>query len=497
MTLVRLALVGLAALAPTASAQLAMTAWPLYRGDAAHTGRSRARATEETPERYWSFPLTGGSQTGVMVGPHGDLYFGTNEGEVISVDRSGAFRWRYRSQGPIRSAPCLTMDGMLYFGSFDGCVYALKARTGTLEWTYCIDRPVSSSIVVDEEGNLYFGATDNMVRSLDRNGAERWVFDNDSSITAASPTLDGQGHLYVGGYGPNGLVKLNTADGSLVWTLPMIGPPRNTAAIHDNGNIYVGTRTGYFYGVTPDGQVLWSRDLNAEIRTSAAISSNGNVIIATYDGYVYALNPDNGAQVWRTRIGMSVEGSPVVDAANHVFAGGALSPFSALDSDGTLLYTFGTEVTDGVVSIDGDGRLYGGSHGEVAAFGPPRPKIRVHISPQDVSPGETVTVTAVVENPSAASVTVDQRIWISGPDELPFSIVKQNGRILNGGLRDSTVVSAFNVPANVMAGAYRIEGRLIDPNTAWELSHAVERLDLRAGGAQRPSLDIHSTGDEK
>jgi outer membrane protein assembly factor BamB len=432
-----------------------------------------------------------------MVGPHGDLYFGTNEGEVISLDRAGAFRWRYRSQGPIRSAPCLTADGMLYFGSFDGCVYALRARLGVLEWTYCIDRPISSSIVVDDEGNLYFGATDDRVRSLDRDGNERWVFFNGESITAASPTLDGEGHLYVGGYGDNGLVKLNTVDGSVVWTLPMIGPPRNTAALHGNGNIYVGTRSGYFYGVRPDGTVLWSRDLNAEIRTSAAISSNGNVIIATYDGYVYSLNPNNGAVVWRTRIGMSVEGSPVVDVRDHVFAGGSLSPFSALDADGSVLYTFGTEVTDGVVSIDGDGRLYAGSHGEVAAFGPPRPRIRVHITPRDVTPGTSVTVTAVVENPGESDVFVDQRISISGPDELPFPVVKENNRLLTAGMVDSSEVLTFTVPSNVLSGAYRIEGLLVEPETAWALSHNVERLDLRAGASQPQGPGLYSAGGEE
>lgn len=467
----------LAWLTTGAQSELAQTAWPTYRADAAHTGQSRA-LTHPAPEKHWGYRLQSSSQTGVMVGPHGDLYFGTNAGEVISVDRSGVLLWSYRSQGPIRSAPCLTMDNWLYFGSFDGCVYGLQARTGTLRWTYCIDRPVSSPIVVDNQGNLYFGATDNIVRSLDPNGELRWEYLNQGAITAASPSLDGAGNLYIGGYGDNGLLKLNTEDGSLIWNLPMTGAPRNTPAIHPNGNIYVGTRADYFYGVSPEGEELWSRNLGAEIRTSAAVAPNGELIVGTYDGYIYSLDPDNGRPSWRTRVGVSVEGSPVVDAAGTIFAGGSHSPFTALDSSGNILYQFGGQVTDGVVSIDGDGRLYAGSQAEIEAWGSPRPRIRVHAKPRIVHPGEELKLWLVIENNTGEDLSVDQRVWIEGPEEMPVKVQKRNSVLLAEGMQDSSLVAQFNVPGKVVGGAYRVEGRLIEPETGWTLSHFAERFEV-------------------
>ncbi len=485
LLLATLATLALLASPPAArAAQLAGSAWPLYRHDVAHTGRSPA-AADPAPELHWSFPIPGSSQTGVMVGPRGDLYFGTNNGEVVSLTRAGELRWRFATQGPIRSAPCLTQDDRLYFGSFDGCLYALRTRSGLLDWTYCVGEQISSPPVVDRHGRVFFGCTDGYLRCLDPEGELLWAYDVGRSITAGAPTLDSRGSLYTGGYTDEGLLKLRAGDGSLVWSVAAQGAPRNTPALHPNGNIYIGTRGGVFYCVAPWGEILWQVDHGAEIRSSAAISPNGNVIIGTFDGKIHAHDPATGAILWSTRIAVAIEGSPVVDAADRIYAGGTGSSFTALDADGEILYLFGLDVTDGVVSIDGDGRLYAASETRIAAYGARRPRVDIYAEPRQAIPNQTVTISLVIENGAESAWRVDQRTWIAGPDEDPASIERTNDRILGAGSRDSTVVAKIKVPPDGPLGAYRAGARLLEPETGRRLAEAVARFDVVETAAQR------------
>ncbi len=55
------------------------------------------------------------------------VYFGSVDGNVYSVDaRTGTLRWRVRTGGPVTSSPAIA-DGVIYIGSTDRHVYALVA----------------------------------------------------------------------------------------------------------------------------------------------------------------------------------------------------------------------------------------------------------------------------------------------------------------------------------------------------------------------------------
>ncbi len=56
----------------------------------------------------------------------GALYFGSNDRNVYSLDLQGKLRWRYETGDIVPGSPCVR-DGIVYIGSVDGCVYALKA----------------------------------------------------------------------------------------------------------------------------------------------------------------------------------------------------------------------------------------------------------------------------------------------------------------------------------------------------------------------------------
>src|ERR1700749_2028926 len=64
--------------------------------------------------------------------------------------KGGAFnkpKWHFQTHGRIRSTAAL-VDGIVYFGSDDGYLYALKFADGTLVWRLKTDGAVSSSPAV-------------------------------------------------------------------------------------------------------------------------------------------------------------------------------------------------------------------------------------------------------------------------------------------------------------------------------------------------------------
>ena len=375
-------------------------------------------------------------------------------------------------------------DAKLYFGSFDGCFYAIRSRTGQLAWTYCIGAPISSPAVLDESGRIYFGATDGVVRCLETDGTIAWQTDIGGSITAAAPSIDSEGALYIGGYDRAGLTKIDRSTGSILWAFSTIGPPRNTPAIHDNGNIYVGTREGWFYCISPAGEELWAVNVGAEIRTSAAVTYDGTVIVGAFDGMLHAFEPDTGIFKWSTRVGMAIEGSPVVGRNGVTYVGGIYAGFFAVDSDGEILHRLGRSAADGVASIDGDGRVYVGEEGSVAAYGRVRPTVKVHASRHRIGPAQRLWVSVVTHNPSGFPFSVDRRIWEAGPDGVAIGKVSDNALFLVAGARDSlVVVNRIVAPGDVM-GSYYTGARLTDPQTGWLVAEDFASYHLDAGAGK-------------
>ncbi|MDQ1256949.1 MAG: 3 protein, partial [Candidatus Hydrogenedentes bacterium] len=122
------------------------------------------------------------------------VFFGSSaDDQVYCLDAaSGAIRWRFFTEGPVRLAPAIA-DGKVYAGSDDGAVYCLDASSGTLLWKHravedvsipgngrvISSAPVRTGVLVDN-GIAYFFAglfpAQNVFRcALDAaTGAVRW-----------------------------------------------------------------------------------------------------------------------------------------------------------------------------------------------------------------------------------------------------------------------------------------------------------------------------------
>ena len=92
---------------------------------------------------------------------------------VLNVNNVGGLlrRWKYLTGNDVNSSPAV-VNGVVYIGSNDGKVYALKAKTGALLWSYTTGGYVQSSPAV-ANGVVYVGSFDHNVYALDASSGER------------------------------------------------------------------------------------------------------------------------------------------------------------------------------------------------------------------------------------------------------------------------------------------------------------------------------------
>jgi outer membrane protein assembly factor BamB len=173
------------------------------------------------------------------------LFFGTEAGEVYAIDFTGEYRWRFKAK---RAVSCATLlhQGVVYFGSVDGLVYALEEGSGWAIWKYRTSKPTISSPAI--AGNLlYIGSADHHLYAIDiRSGREAWRYETGDQVTS-SPAVHGD-RVYVGSV--DGCVyALDAATGRVRWRFRSGGPITSSPVISNN-TVYIGSTDHHVYALT-------------------------------------------------------------------------------------------------------------------------------------------------------------------------------------------------------------------------------------------------------
>jgi outer membrane protein assembly factor BamB len=90
-------------------------------------------------------------------------------------------------------------DGTVYFGSDDGCLYAVTSD-GRQKWVYPTSHPIRKSPALGSDGLVYFTSEDWYLRAVDTSGALVW--DYVLALYTGSPAI-----------APDGVVWLTTGEG--------------------------------------------------------------------------------------------------------------------------------------------------------------------------------------------------------------------------------------------------------------------------------------------
>lgn len=288
--------------------------------------------------------------------------------------------WEVEGLNGMSATPAV-VDGVVYFGDWDGVARAVDAETGEERWSTELDGgPIMSSVTID--GDAAYVTTSQTLYRLDRaSGDVVWEAvssDHGLAISPASPvvaeglvlqgTASGELMVPVEDYSFRGSVAAFDAEtgeerwrtwfttgdatagnGVGVWSTPSVDLERGLAFV-GTGNTYeppASTLSDSIIALRLDtGEVAWSRQFTYPDVWSTGHSDAGGV-----DGDVGA-----GPNLW------SADGRDLVGAGDKV------GVYHALDRD-TGEVVWETEMTEGSVlggvigtSAHGDGRIFVGSN---------------------------------------------------------------------------------------------------------------------------------------
>lgn len=137
----------------------------------------------------WSPFQTEGEIWSTPVLRNGVAYFGSQDGSVYAVSlHSGELVWKYETGAAIVASP-LIYKNLLIIGSFDRQLYALGLNDGQPRWQFTAGNwwwatPAASDRVI------FAPAMDGKVYALDQNGSLLWEYDLGDPIVASPALLE-------------------------------------------------------------------------------------------------------------------------------------------------------------------------------------------------------------------------------------------------------------------------------------------------------------------
>jgi outer membrane protein assembly factor BamB len=352
----------------------ACQAQSMFRGDPAHSGVYAGPGPRQFHRVKWKFP-TGNRIVSSPVINNKRLYFGSDDGNVYAVDaESGRQIWQRSTRGPVPSTPAVA-NGIVYVTSYDGSFYALNADSGALKWKFAtggerrfeakglhgmqpkdqtiadpFDIYLSSPVVAD--GVVYFGSGDGNVYALDAStGDLRWKFKT-GNVVHASPAFS-DGVIFVGSW-DSYLYAVDAKSGKERWRFhggedPLIHNQvgfQSSPAVVD-GVVYTGCRDAQVYAVdAATGTEKWRFDNALSwVNTSPAVA-NGKVFFATSDSSLYhVVQAKTGKSIVRQQGKAYMFSSPAL-VGDVVFIGVLNGTLEARDlTTGELLWNFRTDAS--------------------------------------------------------------------------------------------------------------------------------------------------------
>lgn len=214
--------------------------------------------------------------------------------------------WHFECEDEIRGTSQY-FQGVLYAGSYDNNLYALKASSGEFIWKYPTDGGIVSKPSI-ADGKVYFGSEDHRLHVISASsGNIVWTYYTDGPIRS-SPHL-AEGHIFIGsddGY----LHAINMISGRQVWKTDAGAAIRSTPLVSQE-SIYFGTEAGDFYCLDYRGEIKWRFKAKRCI-TSSPVAGEGVIYFSSLDSSLYAIEAKTGWTIWRFRLDRGSISTPFI-----------------------------------------------------------------------------------------------------------------------------------------------------------------------------------------
>lgn len=323
----------------------ATTEWPMFQRNTRNSGTSNASPLLSDVGIEWVNPTGISIETSPAVAD-GRVYFGNWNGSVFAADaQSGDVLWQYQTDGRVRSSPAVT-NGTVYIGSGDGNIYALDAATGELQWEFSTQADISYASPTVDGDTVYIGSMDNHLYALNiSTGEERWNFDT-GAIANMAPAAHNN-TVYMGG---EDLHALDAATGTVKWTYETpswvtASPTIVDGTVYAAGGAHV-DEEGYIYAVDAStGDLQWSTTVAEPVTESSPSVSEGVLVVGNkHQSTIFGVDATTGDILWQHQTWEDVDSSPAI-VNETVYIGSDDDRLYALDlHTGEVKWTFETRV---------------------------------------------------------------------------------------------------------------------------------------------------------
>lgn len=198
-------------------------------------------------------------------------------GAIISQAQELSTSWTYQTNEKVLASP-VTDGHVVYIGSQNGVMYALRVSDGELQWSYATEGIIQAQALLTDK--VLFFESANIFYALDPKDG-RLIWKHDPEIKAEGFEYEGQEFPY----------KLDFWDDK-----------RSMGTLSQNV-IYIGGSDGHLYGFQEEtGELVLdvSSDENSPIRSTPLVD-NGVLYFGDWEGVVYAYDLGAGNFLWRKK----------------------------------------------------------------------------------------------------------------------------------------------------------------------------------------------------
>jgi outer membrane protein assembly factor BamB len=453
---------------PSSTVPAAFADVPMYRMDPTHQNVQPGPGPLGQPQLAWSVKAGGASTTPIL--GDGTLFFGSEDGFLYALDaRTGADRWR-RDLGAPTGVPVFG-NGIVAVSDKNGVLHGVAAATGAKLWD--TEPALNPSGLVLADGIVYMGADDG-ARGFDlQTGVERWSWTTTAEVGELAITAD---TAYIETSG--GVLHAVTLTGARqVWIAEMSipGPMSVPSVAGDvvllNSLQGAGEPAGEFYALDrTSGKLLWRFRGPSGLQISAGAVRDGIIYAGSEADGIYAFRIADGTQVWQAPGPRVFFPASLVDDTLYLTSDTPPQIAAFRASDGSPLWALPTTETPKGHPVVSGGMLFGAStSGEIRAYGSaatvatgPVPTARLLTTPS--APPAIANPFEIIGRYSATELGLDRPLDLDiGPNGDAYvtetigrvSQISHDGTIVRRWGTSGSRVGQFNfVPANVEGNAH-------------------------------------------
>ncbi len=252
---------------------------------------SYVKCFDSSGNTKWNFRVLGYVYSTPRLGPDGNLYFGSDGGNVFCLDATnGTEIYKFKFNGEIRYPVDFTSDGTIF------CLVGHPAPFSVEGVLKSINNPQPPLWLVENKGFTKAPAISNngivvvcstdSVYAYDENGQEIWNYSSEGDTLEVPVIFDNTVIIT----SRNKLTSLNLEGGALNWREQADGQYLDAPGVGLDKSIYIGSTDKNLYAYSASGEIKWSYTAEDQIVHSPAVTSLGDIVFTCQRGFLYSLD---------------------------------------------------------------------------------------------------------------------------------------------------------------------------------------------------------------